>query len=387
MMHSVSSPCLSTIQPIFSQNENLSKNPLKNAEACFYRVQHTKAPMILPEGGNLKDYLQVIQHDGPSCHSMLMPELESLNWQKIQNFKKDQPMVGIVVNELPRLFNDYLDHIIDFVRAQDCLPVLIPPMADILLEKDQEKRIDAISRLNQNFDALIGPGGQDISPSIYGSRNTHSIDTHRGRDEFESTLFTNAVLSGRIFVFGICRSHQMINALLGAKMTQDTEADHLVKSWRTQQMKMGLGMYDLYTIKATNGESLFEHRVHFEPGSLMHELGGRSLLTNSHHHQAILNTNYTKVSGKRRDPETGAEIIQSTEAENVLTMQFHPEMLLDKHEAFQNMLGTPCRRGRILFWLRSDPDKETTKTKMTAFKDIYGFTESDFGWLDRRKVG
>lgn len=68
---------------------------------------------------------------------------------------------------------------------------------------------------------VIFPGGEDISPAIYNEHITHSIGINYARDIREVTLFRKLYSKKHITLFGYCRGHQLINAILGGKLVQD----------------------------------------------------------------------------------------------------------------------------------------------------------------------
>ena len=151
-------------------------------------------------------------------------------------------------------------------------------------------------------DVLIFSGGEDISPSLYGESNRYCGYVNGTRDAFESAVFFKALSKG-IKILGICRGHQLINALLGDKLYQDISEE---------------------------AHTYHTHQAHiFIPNPEKH-WNNKSLSTifssvNSLHHQAV------RIPGKGMDIILRATdgIIEATASKNesIVTFQFHPEWL------------------------------------------------------------
>lgn len=61
-------------------------------------------------------------------------------------------------------------------------------------------------------------GGADVSPELYGEKNTHS-HTNPARDRYEQDVFNTFFPKGSKFI-GICRGGQFLNVMSGGKMIQ-----------------------------------------------------------------------------------------------------------------------------------------------------------------------
>jgi putative glutamine amidotransferase len=87
---------------------------------------------------------------------------------------------------------------------------------------EQSRVITPEDFLDEDFDALVIWGGEDISPSIYGetpSTYTHAPSTLSHRDNCEVTLAKLAIEMS-IPIIGICRGAQLMCALSGGKVIQ-----------------------------------------------------------------------------------------------------------------------------------------------------------------------
>ena len=99
-------------------------------------------------------------------------------------------------------------------------------------------------------------------------------------------------------MLGICRGHQLINALLGGMLTQDIKLEYPYKD-----------------------HPHYHPLDHIETGSLM-DLSFPKKRINSLHHQAVT------VSGEGLRPTSAFnDVFESTEGERVFSVQGHPEML------------------------------------------------------------
>lgn len=147
---------------------------------------------------------------------------------------------------------------------------------------------------DENADLIIFTGGADISPELYGEENKYSY-TNPDRDKFEKEIFELATSLNKK-ILGVCRGHQLINALLGGKLVQDIEIQlkefHEGKHW--------------LKIKNKGIVPSFFSRV------------------NSLHHQGVT------IPGKEMLITSEYNgVIESTEHKDlpILTVQFHPEIM------------------------------------------------------------
>ncbi len=149
-----------------------------------------------------------------------------------------------------------------------------------------------------NADIVALCGGADISPSIYGERNTYS-HCQPARDEIEIRYIKKALQDGKK-LFGVCRGHQLLNALFGGLLVQDITTE--------------LGQ--------------------FHGGS--HQITGKigTTYVNSLHHQGVIRVGQGLES--LADFGSCSEITVGKVARSkVFSVQFHPE--LDHDEVFLNL--------------------------------------------------
>jgi putative glutamine amidotransferase len=157
--------------------------------------------------------------------------------------------------------------------------------------------------------ALVLSGGEDINPSIYGQSNTHSRWINKERDTFEIKLLAKAVQKG-LKILGICRGHQLLNAVMGGTLYQDIYVE-------------GFGHGGLHALGVNEfGRSLF---------------GSHVIDTNSMHHQGV------------RDvaPDFNQFAIHSdgliegiySEKYKAIGVQWHPEVMQSHQEVFDWLIS------------------------------------------------
>jgi putative glutamine amidotransferase len=164
-------------------------------------------------------------------------------------------------------------------------------------------KLEMVRNNVKDFDLIIFSGGQDINPEIYNEELTFTHGFSLERDEIELNILEQALNLNKK-ILGVCRGHQLVNAYLGGKLYQDmfmeTGADHI----NSHRLDFGSTMLKLY----------FSY-------------------VNSLHHQAV------KVVGKGlRSTSKYNGIIESTEGENIITVQWHPEFMGNSKRFFDFIL-------------------------------------------------
>jgi len=151
-------------------------------------------------------------------------------------------------------------------------------------------------------------GGADLDPVLYGARQHPKTEpTELARDALEITLLHERILPQRMPFFGICRGIQALAVGAGGTLHQhipdvDVTYDH-----------------------AGTATSDATHRVETAPGSRCATLLGNSVVTNSHHHQAVATPGYgMRIAG--RTPDGIVELLEATDpAHWCVATQSHPE--------------------------------------------------------------
>lgn len=212
-------------------------------------------------------------------------------------------IIGISINSskgdnpIAYLDNSYINAVI----SAGAVPILIPNIDTSMANN----YIDLV-------DGLIISGGADISSFIFGE-DPHLLngDYSNNRDKMEKALYFSA-RKKNIPILGICRGHQIINAVSGGTIVQDLSLIETLNVVHNSKDKP----YSL------------EHYASFVEGSIIHEIfGPGEHIINSHHHQCIgkIATDFI-ATGYSRD-----NIIESMESldKMVLCVQFHPERMDD----------------------------------------------------------
>jgi len=148
----------------------------------------------------------------------------------------------------------------------------------------------------ENCDLVVFPGGQDINPKIYGQKNTYSFYTE-SRDKVETEIFYDSLKHGKK-ILGICRGHQLINALLGGYLVQD-----ILK-------ELGWSHGGRHDIKI------------LEEDSIIAEVFKENPWVNSLHHQGV-----TKVGRGLMATSFYGGVVESTENNQIISVQWHPEWM------------------------------------------------------------
>ncbi|MGX7051261.1 gamma-glutamyl-gamma-aminobutyrate hydrolase family protein [Leuconostoc palmae] len=210
-----------------------------------------------------------------------------------------------VVHANPRFGTNYVNYVqknyIAGITGAGALPMVLP------LGKPElaEAYIDSV-------DALLLPGGQDVSPDYYGEDPIPQIgEIDRQRDLFELALLKEAIRAGKP-VFGICRGAQVINVAMGGTLYQDLP---------TQYPKLTV-KHDQYPTKWSTPT----HRVSWERSNWLDDAVSPEALINSFHHQAIKDL----ADGLVVDAKSFDGVIEafSNDDKKIYGIQWHPEMLL-----------------------------------------------------------
>lgn len=152
-------------------------------------------------------------------------------------------------------------------------------------------------------DALLLPGGGDITPAFFGEHNNGSanIDTELDILQFQAV---DHALRLSLPILGICKGMQVINVAFGGTITQNLSTAELHKY--------------------TDGDQY--HNTIISKSSCLYECYGHQALVNSAHHQGIhrLGNGLFPIQWC---PEDGCVEAILHETLPILGLQWHPERL------------------------------------------------------------
>ena len=216
------------------------------------------------------------------------------------------PLIGLTTSQpsedsgLGRLFNGTSRRYMEGLEAVDTLPVLLPNLPEQAAE--YARRVDAV----------LFTGGVDVHPRHFGQHPRRGLGVvDEVRDAFEIALYHEARRLGKP-VFGICRGVQLLNVLEGGTLWQhlpDVEAAWVDHAQMASPPTLG-------------------HEVQFTSGSVLAEYHGtEKVFVNSYHHQAL-----DRVAPSLRAVAVAPDgIVEAVEGQNLLAVQWHPELLFAAH--------------------------------------------------------
>lgn len=152
-------------------------------------------------------------------------------------------------------------------------------------------------------DALLLPGGGDITPAFFGEYNNGSvnIDTELDILQFQATDYA---LRLSLPILGICKGMQVINVAFGGTITQDLPT---------------AGIH-----RCQNGDQY--HKTTIAPDTCLSALYGTHAFVNSAHHQGINRPGNGLLPIQWCDEDNCIEAI-CHQTLPILGLQWHPERL------------------------------------------------------------
>jgi putative glutamine amidotransferase len=230
-----------------------------------------------------------------------------------------RPLIGITVG--PRIRADgysYLELRATYAHAVEQvggLPVLVPPMPQ-----------GALQALLARLDGLIFPGGLDVDPAAYGEAPHPKTEVNAELDRHELAT-ARLALESEMPILGICRGQQLLNVALGGSLVQ-----HIEEHQRHAEPRGTLA-----------------HGLRIEPRSRLAELlETTDTQVNSLHHQAVRDLG----RGLRAVAWAADGTIEGLESNAhpwLVTVQFHPEDLVDSHAPSNRLIAgfvSACQMSR-----------------------------------------
>lgn len=200
------------------------------------------------------------------------------------------------------------------------IPIVIPTTGDIEIIKEQLNLIDG----------LILSGGPDINPIYYGEDFKEKIGVISPERDDNEIKILKEFLKTEKPILGICRGHQLLNVYFGGTLYQD------LSYFEMEPLKHRQDLYPELEI----------HNVAIEKNSILENLYGESIRTNSFHHQAInkLGEGFKVIA---RSSDGIVEAIEKIDHKFCLGIQWHPEMMVargnkDMIKIFKLLIEKSC---------------------------------------------
>ena len=238
-----------------------------------------------------------------------------------------KPLIGIASNltvesSFPLEQNVVGCHYIESIKKSGGLPILIPFTLN-------HADICTYVTLCQGF---LFCGGGDINPLLFGE-NPHALNGsgHVELDQFHLFLMEK-ILSANKPVLGICRGIQILNVACGGSIYQD------------------LSLTGNSTIKHMQSEAkrhFVTHKVTFIEGTILQELFGHEVYTNSYHHQAVNKLGDNLIASGFTDDGI-IEALEMLSHPFQVGVQWHPENFIQVGNAmlplFERLVDTAMQR-------------------------------------------
>ena len=225
-------------------------------------------------------------------------------------------IIGITAspNEEKRRIYRTNETYIKMILESNGIPLMIPAVDDT----------SYLHQVVQQLDALIIPGGADISPYLYDEEPLPQIIFFRKKiDLFEIELIKIAKELNKP-VLGICRGAQLINVAFGGSLYQDLTIQFKNEICHRQSPNIPI-------------EPI--HKVYLTEGSHIAKIIGKSIIdVNSYHHQAVKEVaEGFKIVGKSKDG-----VVEAIESDDgmIIGVQWHPELLGQRFEEFRNLFSS-----------------------------------------------
>lgn len=190
---------------------------------------------------------------------------------------------------------------LEALEAAGAIPLVCPPLAPRLADS-----------LLERVDGVCLSGGPDIDPTTYGAdRHEATGPVESGLDEFELAL-ARAADARELPILAICRGMQVLNVARGGSLHQ--HLPDLVSGDPIQHRQTRPGSEPTHPV--TLGDRSRIARI----------LQRTSAQVNSFHHQAVDRLGHDLVITGRA-PDGTVEVIEATDREFVVGVQWHAETL------------------------------------------------------------
>jgi putative glutamine amidotransferase len=187
-------------------------------------------------------------------------------------------------------------------------------------------------------EGVLLTGGDDVEPRLYNGklprpvRETVNVTPDGGERDLRELLLIDEVFRQHKPLLAICRGHQILNVALGGTLVADIAAQrpHAIRHSRSDDRDQVV------------------HDVRLTPGSLLAKIiGGLKLGVNSTHHQAVAQAapalRVTAISDDGMVEGLELKPGGSHWLPFLLSVQFHPERLVDRYPAHRAIFQTFTR--------------------------------------------
>ena len=214
--------------------------------------------------------------------------------------RKNMPVIGIcpLYDEKKESYW-MLPGYMQMLEAAGAVPVMMPLTTEM----------ETLEYFLTVCDGFIIPGGQDVSPAVYHEEKLAFCGVNTlERDEMDAIILQEAIRRDKP-VLGICRGHQLMNAVLGGTLYQD-----LPEQFGEAVCHRMKPPYDAVA-----------HEVALVPETPLAELlGAERIGVNSRHHQAIRDL-APGLKAQAVADDGLVEAVYLPECRFVWGLQWHPE--------------------------------------------------------------
>lgn len=203
------------------------------------------------------------------------------------------------------------------IEAAGGAPLLIAPSADK----------DVLLQQLGLCDGLLIPGGDDISPALYGQERRTAKDAPAVERDAAEPVLLAAALDWKMPFLGICRGLQIANVVLGGTLHQDIETDVEGASSHWQE---GPWEEPSHEVRIEPGTPLAAIVATDVPKEELLSNGAeiRTIPVNSMHHQSV-DELAAPLQPAAWSTDGVLEAAFMPGASFFLGVQWHPEMMLD----------------------------------------------------------
>ena len=202
------------------------------------------------------------------------------------------------------------------------IPVILPPFAD-----------DAdLFRVMELCGGLLLPGGEDVDPRYFGEDPSPKLGRITGYYDRAWIAALEYAAEQGMPVLGICRGHQLANAVFGGTLYQD------LSEYPGKTLLHGQHHDRTSTV----------HKVSIVPEShLARILGCTEVYTNTMHHQCVKEPG----AGLYVSARTGYGVIEGLEIMDgsMIFVQWHPEELQDTVPCMQGLFTDLVKKAGACF--------------------------------------